>query len=1194
MNAVVEQKTDANKVLNTMGGKPTPCSEATCEPCHRVDLQLLVVTPSVIPKIHFQALVNAKYTWFPAFDQHLTAVKREATVPVARLAKPGYIYIYYPGRSKTCWDVWQVMNNSLMRQIVYRADTVQCSNRLSEFIDKGEPRSCSQGARNLSAHTICIEGAHAIDTAWIAYSAEIWPFKVLKRYEDNPSIDVPVPGGKSEKKLLRELRGRELLLKQIIAGKPSDGCIRLDNGVLNQFVADFVDKADENYLKAFSLSVNKIDINRIGHASSLVNRVRSIEKSSNTPENYEKKSVVIGLSDEIGVAEDLVQLRILAKEASGEWVRGGPNFEGELDDPLRPWKLRSSLHEQMIEDWVFGHNAEKWRYNASIGADVGKAQRTITRYEYDAIRRSEAETGRLHDAPGTQYITKDGDNWVHVIPPKEVLEKEISKKAREASKEMIERYRGKVRYRELTEFRTKYKEAEKKWSEQIESLDRDFVCWINQPKLAIVMKYDHDREVDLIAPDESQGTPAQRVNAWMSYVRSTGKVWGGGATTDVSLRELVKAYGKDFDAPAKWIDGALLSPFNVIENIYGEAGKQKDFVEKLNGLTRELPEKIKEILHTRHELYETHIHALMQASHQAAQAHAALVDPDRAKTLGRAVISVSEAEKAFRIQVRAAAVIDLMTNPKADSYVTINVKVQAGEALDEIVKQFQSGKLEIDLETKTETPRSRQTRKAMNKKLRKLAGRPGLNRPEYQSVILTRKRLAEFEKIAARQGEELVDVVVNETLSAHIPSKFKLPKTLAIKLIGEQTRAAISVRKALFTTGSGVAFVLACFQWNALWKSLEKLKDTEGVAFTDTLMTVFSSAAGLIEGATTVTSGYLEIQAKGSKLALASTVEHMTNMAAAVRLVGGIAAAAGSAFDAYSSYAKYCSAKSRGSTDSMNAYANSAGAFAVSSFSLLGSAGFGFAASSATRLNVSNGVVKAVGRAAVRAGVRMAAVEATEMLGTAIVATEMLAASLTGIGIVLAIAGFAWAIYAESLEDDLNEIFLKRSYWGADKAPMPPFGSGERPKIAIGSNGNNIDAVPNSEYKADKFSSWAIAGIKEEAAGFIAISVGLKCTVEWIKKDFINAKIEVDDGIGKCVNYALATLDVNSGNVLINQGSGEKFAIEEEGKGFSLKKQLPTEVFWDRTVAASFSYYVYEEESKEILAHETILLKRPA
>ena len=140
-----------SSVTEAAGGKP-PCElNAACQPCHRLDWQVLVVTPSVVPKEHKAALKEAGYAWASSFDAAFGSIPREATLAVARLARKGYVFVYYPQRD--LWDVWQVMDNGLTRKIIHQASVKQYSKAQSAFLTAGEPKLCSRGAANLPAHT---------------------------------------------------------------------------------------------------------------------------------------------------------------------------------------------------------------------------------------------------------------------------------------------------------------------------------------------------------------------------------------------------------------------------------------------------------------------------------------------------------------------------------------------------------------------------------------------------------------------------------------------------------------------------------------------------------------------------------------------------------------------------------------------------------------------------------------------------------------------------------------------------------------------------------------------------------------------------------------------------------------------------------------------------------------------------------
>lgn len=110
-------------------------------------------------------------------------------------------------------------------------------------------------------------------------------------------------------------------------------------------------------------------------------------------------------------------------------------------------------------------------------------------------------------------------------------------------------------------------------------------------------------------------------------------------------------------------------------------------------------------------------------------------------------------------------------------------------------------------------------------------------------------------------------------------------------------------------------------------------------------------------------------------------------------------------------------------------------------------------------------------------------------------------ASLTGIGIVVGVLGFAGMLYAESLDDDLNEVFLKRSYWGNGERSEGKFAASEEPQ-------NKSDA--------EAMIRWAQRGLAAEVDGFNALSVGVKATLTWhsnyVSANVLEARIEASAG----------------------------------------------------------------------------------
>lgn len=1147
------QQQVANHTINAVAGTPPLSAKAACQACHRADLQIQVVTPSVVAQAHAQALRDAGYAWAPSFDAEFASIKREATVPVARIARAGYIKLYFAHNER--WDVWQVMANGLTRKIMHQVSVKQYAKLQDGFVNASEPKQCSRGGANLPAHLISIAGAKNIATVWLAYTPRLWSATVLQQYAENPLVDVPGPDGKpAGKKKLRDLRGRELHPQKIVMqGEfPKTGCLPLNAASLEHNVADFVKEASPAYKKAFELALRPLDSVRIGQAQALENAVRAAEKLDH-PSLYLNKSLLLMLPDDVGVIEQLNHLRLCAVEAQKAWVAGAPNPNGKGHDALRSWKLRSALHVEMIEHWVF---SAKLSYQKELrNAGVYREHLTITEEELQQMRAQERATGKPYYPPGTT-ITANRSNPVtyRVTLPEAQVQKGLEGIARADSQSRIERYHGKLRMAELNQFRDEFKAGLEQWQAHIAKFDSDYVQWLTAAPLAVTVRHDFNQQLSLIKPQAAHGTALQQVEEYLDHLGAQEKIWGGGAITPLTVKELAKAYGKDPEAPATWIDKAMLEPWGLFSAIKSDPGKHKDTAEKINGLIGELPEVMQEALHARHEKHEAHIHSLLQVQQQAAQLQAVMLDPQRAKQLGAALTTSEKVMHAFAVHIRTAAIMNIMLNPKAERYVTIAVKLPTGETLDAMAAGLRPRTFETTLETKSST--NRQTRRQSRNTLRKLSvhDTPALQLAEFQPLMLTEAKLAELTRQAIRQGEELVDVVAEGTLGK-LSHSFKLPKSTALHLIQEQASFAQASKKAFWSRQGGVVAIVGFFQCRALLSALSKLQDEEGYAYADTLMTVMGSSAGLFEGGVGLTAAVFEIKASGSKLVLASRI----TMAASLRLVAGIAGAASSGFDAVAAFAKFRSRSKRGDAAAATVYSVTGWLFGASSLTLLGGTTISFANATVARFAVSRLIVTRLGGAA-----------AAELLGT----------SLTGIGIVVGVLGFAGMLYAESLEDDLNEVFLKRSYWGNGERSEGKFAASEEPQ-------NKSDA--------EAMIRWAQRGLAAEVDGFNALSVGIKATLTWhtnyVSADVLEARIEASAGDE---NHRVAyKLTPSPASALPQTDGVAPMTLDKDSGHYVFSLKLPLDApSWKAAESVRFTYTIYDLRTRVPIAQDTLEVKR--
>jgi len=1152
-SAIATREKVIGNAINATAGAAPLCVSANCQTCRRADLQLLIVTPSVAPLEHANTLQRAGYQWQAALDPGFAGIKREATLPVARLARSGYLMLYFVQSQR--WDIWQVMGNGLTRKIMHQVSVKQYAALVTGFLTAAAPKTCSRGAANLEAPLISINGAKDVQSVWLAFTPRLWSPPVLQRYADNPMVDLPGPDGKAvRKEKLRTLRGREIYsAKWIKQGEfPQSGCLPLNAANLEQHVADFVKEGGAAFVKGFEFALKPLDNERFGQAAAMDKAVRATEKLDH-PTLYVNKSLLVMLPDDVGVIEQHNHLRLCALESQKAWAAGGPHSDGTGFDPLRSWKLRSALHVEMIESWVVATRLADQKTLQEAGGY--RHHHIISEAEFEQIRAREQASGKAYYPLGTKITRNDSKPGTYrVTPPPAQIEQKLESVAEQNARSRIERYRGKLRTEELEQFRQEFRTGMARWETYVARLDGDHVRWLTSGSLSVTLRHDFDQNLSLTAVSAAYGSVVQQVFEYLDRLGAVEKAWGGGAISVSSSRELARAYGKDPEAPVTWLEQAMLEPWDLYEAILSDPGKRKDVSEKINGLLNQLPEAIKEVLQAQRKLHEAHVHSLLQVQEQAVHLQATLLDPKQATRLGAPVANVTQVQRVITIQVRTAAIMEMMMDPATERYVTISVKLPIGEALDAMVQGVRPASLGMTMETKVGTDRT--TRHQSRDALRKLAKHQarGLQLPEYFPVVVTERKLAELKAHAGRQQEQLVEVVGDGKLG-HLSERFQLPKSTALKLLGEQASLAKAGRQALWSRQGKITLVLASVQMAALTAALNKLDQEEGDAYVDTLMSVMGSTAGLLEGAFGISAAAVEIRRAGNKLVLSSSL-----MAASVlRLLSGVAGAAASGFDMVAAYAKYRSRNQRGEILPAQLYRAGAASYGFSLFSSGSGAAIAFANATVSRFLISKIIVTGLGGAT---------------------AAGMIAFTLTGIGVVLGILGFTIALYAESLEDDLNEIFLRRCYWGKSERAETRFAAGEEP-----SNKNITEDMLN----------WCERGLAAELHGFQSLSVGVKASLTWSKNYFKDSVLEVRieavyDGLAPQAAYVLQLLPENLGK---RSEESALMTLDPDSRRYVLSIKVPLDTnTWNAVRSAHLSYRLYEKFPRAAFAQDTFELKR--
>ncbi len=1005
---VAAKKSPAAKVLDAVGGEPIPCAGAACHPCHRVDLQMLVTTTAVVAKAHEAALNEAGYQWADAFDPAFGAVKREATLPVARLPRTGYLYLYYAAGER--WDVWQVMDNGLTRKIVHQADHAQCAKRLSAFVGAKPPKACSQGAKNHAAHLICIENAAFVDKLWVAHSARLWTLKVLERYAANPEVQVPGPDGKpGAKKKLRELRGREYNPKTIVAGAPAAGCLPLDKEHLARHVADYVAHGKPAFLRAFANARRPLDEARFGQAGAFADRVRAIERASAVPvdpERYVNKSVIVMVPDAEGVAEAHNTIRLDTLAARQGWMAGDADVTGKNADPSRPWDRQSLLYAAWIRDWAKAK--ERAKHQERLDQGLYRTTHVISAFEYQKILEQEKRTGQPVNPPGTTYERLAGTpERYRVTWPKEHVDKGIDGLADAGSKDKIARYNKHLDWSAIEAANKKWLEQEKGWQTLLEARDRDYVAWLESTALQAALGHDFDDDAALRHAGRKRDQLMIDIDEAVGRLEAVAACYGGGACSDASLKHLARLFRQDEADKTHHIAQALFAEFDIVEKVKADKGIQADLYDALTAKT-ESWQSFKEAWEPVRERAAASTAVILQTATQVTRRlEEAALDPAIAKNRGLQVALAEAAQKQV-IWARAAGLAHFLETGQRQYMIGVKWKAGAfAEAASELMLQgaaVQAAKREVT------GKQARRTAVQTRAELKPLLARNSLD-TEVTVMLLVDQ--AQLKKIAAARGERMLEVVSPGLFGAP-QNVVAVPESMAREIVRQTTTVNPGALKSI-AAGSNIAVLI--LQWRALTESWKNLVEKGGLEQRDALASMLGAVAGLTGAGAEIAALLLTPPAKRTLGTPAAAVLSKLPAHFYLRYAAGLMLATGAVFDGIVAWVRAKSKDAVGDSDAADAYFN------VRNAQLVGGVSLGFGAFYAHRARVM---------------AHYGAEAVVRLLGRAITPVQ-LARCLTGVGLLLWLAGLGLTFYAMYLEDDDNEVFLRRSRFGTGHPQLGKF-----------------------------------------------------------------------------------------------------------------------------------------------------------
>ncbi|HEU4621021.1 MAG TPA: T6SS effector BTH_I2691 family protein, partial [Burkholderiaceae bacterium] len=1104
-----------DKSVKAASGTPPRTCGAGCQPCHRSELLLLATTATVTLREHASALRRAGYEWAPQLDPQFSNVPRESTVPIARLLPPGYVYVYYADDQR--WDVWHVMPNALTRKLMHQVSAEQYATMQARFVNAEPPALCSQGVANMPAHLINISRAKFVSKVWIAFDEHLWAPGTLHYMQTDPVVEI-TGNGVGACQRLWPLRGLELSPAEILNGKtPDTRCMKLDEQVLRKHVVDFLptqglaNTPPRELVDAFAFSLQPLDERRFGRAADLAQAVRTIETDSGLAANdigrYSGKALMISLPHAKGVGAQYNVLRLAEDSAKRVWAMGAEGI-AQKSDPERVLKQRSLLHVQMIDQWADQQIRKEHRERFAQGEPMAKTA-YLERVRVDKkamppgarwvantvpdvsgqprkLAPGQKQSGVAYDHQGREIALNDGllrdSRMGRVMLPPEAIDARVEEVAPAQVQERVGKLKSRIRWSELLEFQNAFAEEAGRFDKRIAAIDRDYAAWLKAAPLQVALTYDYDRAISLVKLNIARGTAHQQAADVAARLVAVERVFGGGVVSPESAKELARMYQLAPDDPANWIDQALLAPFSAAEQIIKEADPRKDFAESLVGI-KELSGTVHEALRAqlhRHQ-WENAMQSLLAARAQLTQLVAAAVEPQAAKALGLAQQTIAQARQAHVLHLRVQLIAETVMNPQK-KWFAFTLKVPVGAGIDAIREGMHLGVLPVQLEQRNYT--SWQERRFTQKQFAALSGQ--LDKEMHLPVLLDENQrdrlMARADKEARRQGQKRaprIEVVVDSRIGGS-GRVIEVPESVAQAVIHEQSGG---FGKALFSHAGATVGALWLVQGLAIYKAIEAMsEDSEfkGHAYADGLMALMSSVCGVLEGFATLRTLSYEIKANGQRTALASTVR----AGARWRLGAGIAGAGAAAFDAMANYLKMQNAGRRGDRDARDSYRTSFGLYAGSTFSLMISSGAIYFASIPSSTAAAMGAEQAAAFAARRAGL------------------ALLGGWATGVGVVLSVLGFAYALYAQSLEFNAVDIFLDRSYWG----------KGERTEGKFG--GAAPAASSNTRDRFAALNRWMGQAMEAEIAAFRGLTVGISVNFAWESvggRNVLRAKISAAD-----------------------------------------------------------------------------------
>ncbi|MFJ1300612.1 T6SS effector BTH_I2691 family protein [Pseudomonadota bacterium AL_CKDN230030165-1A_HGKHYDSX7] len=1008
-------------------GKPYPLADTTCQKCGRSGLPLLLVRPGVVDRRQQDALATVTRLYDQTLDADFLRISRKGTVPVTRLLREGYVYVYYQARG--VWDVWRVFPDSTYKKLLEQASAAQYAGEADALAADEAGFVCSRGAANVPANLISLIGPQNQPAIWIAYADHLWTPEVLQRYAASDSQARP--------KRMTKIDG-VALIKQ--GEKPPNSTV-LSAPTLQAFLPEFspaMPEAGPSHhpaLRVFERCDPPLASAHFSLAQPLDVAARAMEETAG-PDAH-RKGLVLMVHDPIGVAQDYNVARLGINDERQNWMAGGMDASGGGADADRPWKRQSLMLASYVREAV-RQNARK---NAEDLYNSGalKGSITISESEYQRVRADEA-AGKSRYPAGTTYERLNTVPVVYRVTwSREAVESGLEGVAQSDSQSRVARYDGHLDDTKIEQERVAWDEQNAAWTALQEARDEDYVAWLQGEVLLTALRHDYDNRRFL--EEELRDTRKRDADMRDATARliALSRCYGGGICGYASRQHMIKMIAKDERDPDNVFAATIFEPLGLTETLLSDPVSQATLYDALVGNREKAVEEFRAGWAAFRAGAAVHLAiAFLVVNQTTLEMQRLLASPALARQLGLES-QVAFARRKQALWTRGSALADFLDSDQRRYVVRVVTEKLVDASDGSPVRVFR-----VDRAPGLHGRRADRASDGM-RRARAVLGERGLHALEGGSVYLV---VDEADLRAASPGMPTVEVTTHDLGGR--PRNVRLPADLVDGLLRKPavplaTRLQASAENFIKPGGRlpGIAAAaVIMLQSRALMQTLDDARQTGGLRRLEAVAALLSASSGIAGavlelGAIAVARPVAAAGGLPPAAMLAGTIPWSVRL----RLAGGLFAGAGALFDSATAFLRSAQLRANGDSDAAAA-AEAQGALQfVGGWSIVvGTALYWF-------------VIQNLGReVAVRVG--------AGFVGT-VVFSGALAGWLVAGGLFLWIAGVGVSFLVNYLSDDACEIWLDRSYFGLHQRSEGAFEDVKQELEAFGAlaRGITVDAA---------------------------------------------------------------------------------------------------------------------------------------